>query len=44
MEPDLSDAPEELLDVVRKLVRARRENEATREDLLARGAEKMTDE
>ena len=44
VEPDLSDVPEELLDAVRKLVRARRENEAMREDLLARGAEKMTDE
>ena len=44
VEPDLSDVPEELLDTVRKLVRARRENEAMREDLLARGAEKMTDE
>ena len=44
VEPDLSDVPEELLDAVRKLVRARRENEAMREDLLARGAEKTTDE
>jgi len=44
VEPDLSDAPKELIDAVVELVRARRENEAMREALLARAAEKETDE
>ena len=44
VEPDLSDAPKELIDAVVELVRVRRENEAMREALLARAAEKETDE